>query len=44
LHRNNLQDNDEQISNLLKNIIDKDDNKKQHIAEKKSTREKIKMQ
>ena len=42
--QNQIKDTDEQISNLLKNIIDKDDNKKQHIAEKKSTREKIKMQ
>ena len=42
--QNQIKDTDEQISNLLKNIIDKDDNKKQHIAEKKSTIEKIKMQ
>ena len=41
--QNQVKDTDEQISNLLKNIIDKDDNKKQHIAEKKSTSEKIKM-
>lgn len=33
--QNQIKDTDEQISNLLKNIIDKDDNKKQHIAEKK---------
>lgn len=41
--QNQIKDTDEQINALLKNIIDKDDNKKQHIAEKKSTKEKIKM-
>lgn len=37
-------DTDLQIDKLLKEFIDKDDNKKQHYIEKKSTNEKIKMQ
>lgn len=41
--QNQIKDTDEQINALLKNIIEKDDNKKQHIAEKKSTKEKTKM-
>ena len=35
-------DTDLQIDQLLKEFIDKDDNKKQHFIEKKSTNEKIK--
>lgn len=38
-----ISDTDAQIDTLLKNIIDKDDNKKQHIIEKKSTSGKTKM-
>lgn len=37
-------DTDLQIDKLLKEFIDKDDNKKQHYIEKKSTNEKTKMQ
>ena len=39
-----ITDTDLQIDQLLKELIDKDDHKKQHTIEKKSTSEKIKMQ
>lgn len=38
-----IQETDLEIDNLLKEIIDKDNNKKQHIVEKKSISEKTKM-
>lgn len=41
--QNQIKDTDQQINSLLKNIIEKDDNKKQYIAQKKSTKEKTKM-
>ena len=39
-----ITDTDLQIDQLLKELIDKDDHKKQHSIEKKSTSEKTKMQ
>ena len=39
-----ITDTDLQIDRLLKELIDKDDNKKQHVIEKKSTSGKIRMQ
>ena len=39
-----ITETDLQIDQLLKELIDKDDHKKQHTIEKKSTSEKIKMQ
>lgn len=38
-----IEQTDLEINNLLKNIVDKNDNKKQHHIEKKSTNEKTKM-
>ncbi|WP_245545455.1 IS110 family transposase [Fluviicola taffensis] len=38
-----IQQTDLEINDLLKHIVDKNDNKKQHYIEKKSTSEKIKM-
>ena len=38
-----IEDTDFKIDQLLKEFIEKDDNKKQHFIEKKSTNEKIKM-
>lgn len=39
-----IEQTDFEINNLLKSIIDKSDSKKQHLIEKKSTSEKIKME
>ena len=41
--QNQIEQTDLEINNLLKNIIDKSDDKKQHYIEKKSTSEKTRM-
>lgn len=41
-HRNGILDTDLQISQILKELIDKDENKKQHTIEKKAQTEKQK--